>query len=168
MMARGYGRNHSLWRCHPQCDRCRLIPTPWVTHPTFGFVGIDGGGENYLPFHQPHSDKFMPYANHQQIWLISSPVALPPPNRFVPRDPHTMCDAPHVRFRRNRRGGRELPTIPPAPFRRIYALRQSSADSAGRNRTWRCHPRCDCCRFIPTPWGTPSTFGFVGINGGGE
>jgi hypothetical protein len=33
----------------------------------FGFVGIDGGGENYLPFHQPHSDEFMPYANHQQI-----------------------------------------------------------------------------------------------------
>jgi hypothetical protein len=69
MMARGYGRNHRLWRCHPRYDHCHFIPKPWVTHPTFGFVGIDGGG-------------------------------------------------------------RELPTIPPTPFRQIYALRQPSADMA--------------------------------------
>ena len=43
MMARGYGRFYRLWCCHPRCDRCRFITTPWVTPPMFGFVGIDGG-----------------------------------------------------------------------------------------------------------------------------
>ena len=104
MMARGYGRFYRLWCCHPRCDRCRFITTPWVTPPTFGFVVIDGGG-------------------------------------------------------------RELPTVPPTPFRRFYALRQPSTDLAGRNCMWRCHPRCDCCRFIHTPCATPPTFGFVGIDG---
>ena len=49
---------------------CRFITTLWVTPPTFGLVGINGGGENYLPFHQPHSGDFMPYTNHQQIWPV--------------------------------------------------------------------------------------------------
>ena len=70
MLARGYGRFYRLWCCHPRCDRCRFITTPWVTPPTFGFVVFDGGGENYLPFHQPHSGDFIPYANHQQIWPV--------------------------------------------------------------------------------------------------
>jgi len=65
-------------------------------------------------------------------------------------------------------GGQELPTVPPTPFRQFYALRQPSTDLAGRNCTWRCHPQCDHCRFIHTPWATPPTFGFVGIDGGGE
>ena len=29
-------------------------------------------------------------------------------------------------------------------------------------------PHSGLYRFIPTPWGTPPTFGFVGIDGGGE
>jgi hypothetical protein len=70
MMARGYGRFYHQWCCHPQCDHCRFITTPWVMPPTFGFIGIDRGGENYLPFHQLHSGNFMPYANHQQIWPV--------------------------------------------------------------------------------------------------
>jgi hypothetical protein len=41
----GYGWLHRLWRCHPQSTSCRFIPTPWATPPTFGFVGINGGGE---------------------------------------------------------------------------------------------------------------------------
>ena len=32
----------------------------WGTPTSFGFVGIDGGGEHYLPFHHPHSDDFFP------------------------------------------------------------------------------------------------------------
>jgi len=40
-----------------------------------GFVGIDGGCEHYLPFHQPHFGDFMPDANHQQIWLIASQIS---------------------------------------------------------------------------------------------
>jgi hypothetical protein len=88
--------------------------------------------------------------------------------RSLPLHHHTMGDAPYVRFRRIRRGGRELPTVPPTPFRQFYALRQPSTDLAGRNRTWRCHPRCERCRFIHTPWVTPPTFGFVVFDGGGE
>ncbi len=44
----------------------------------------------------------------QRLWPISSPVALTPPICFFPRDPHTMCNAPHVRFCRNRRGGARI------------------------------------------------------------
>jgi hypothetical protein len=83
MMARGYGRFYPLWHCHPQCDHCRFIPTPWVTPPTFGFAGIDGGGKNYLPFHQPHSGDFMPYANHQQIWLVEIARGAATPDAIV-------------------------------------------------------------------------------------
>ncbi len=70
MTARGYGRFYRLWCFHPRCDRCSFITTPLVTPLTLGFVGIDGGGKNYLPFHQPHSGDFIPYANHQQIWPV--------------------------------------------------------------------------------------------------
>jgi hypothetical protein len=66
-----------------------------------GFVGIDGGCEHYLPFHQPQSDDFMPDANDQQIWLIASPVAQPPPIRLVPLHPNTMGDAANVQFCQN-------------------------------------------------------------------
>jgi hypothetical protein len=59
-----------------------------------GFVGIDGGCEHYLTFHQPHFDDFMPDANHQQIWLIASSVVLPPPIHFVPLHPNTVGEAP--------------------------------------------------------------------------
>ncbi len=62
--------------------------------------------------------------------MISSPVALPPPNRLVPLHPHTVGDAPQRWFCWNRRWVRALPTIPPTPFRRFYACRQSSADMA--------------------------------------
>ena len=104
----------------------------------------------------------------QRLWPLLSPMVLPPPMRSLPLHHHTIGDAPYARFCRNRRGGRELTTVPPTPFWRFYALRQPSTDLAGRNRTWRCHPRCDRCRFIHTPWATPPTFGFVGIDGGGE
>ena len=83
MMARGYGRFYRLWCCHPRCDRCRFITTPWVTPPTFGFVVFDGGGENYLPFHQPHSGDFMPYANHQQIWPVEIARGAATPDAIV-------------------------------------------------------------------------------------
>ena len=59
----------------------------------------------------------------QRLWPKSSPVALPPPIRSLPLHPQTMGDAPYVWFCWNRRGGQELPTIPPTPFRRIYAMR---------------------------------------------
>jgi hypothetical protein len=72
------------------------------------FVGIDGGCEHYLPFHQPHSDNFMPDANHQQIWLIALPVAQPPPICLVPRHPNTMGDTANVRFCQNHRWGRVI------------------------------------------------------------
>ena len=83
MMARVYGCFFRLWCCHPRCDRCRLITTPWVTPPTFGFVGIDGGGENYVPFHQSHSGDFMPYANHQQIWPVEIARGAATPDAIV-------------------------------------------------------------------------------------
>ncbi len=104
----------------------------------------------------------------QRLWPIALPVALAPPICFMPRDLHTVGDAPQRWFRRNRRWGRELPTLPPTPFRRFYALRQPSADMAGRNRMWRCHPQFDHCRVIPKLWAMPPTFGFVGIDCGGE
>jgi hypothetical protein len=69
--------------------------------PSLGFVGINGGGKHYLPFHQPHSDNFMPDANHQQIWLISLPVLLLTPIRLAPLHPNTMGDAANVWFRWN-------------------------------------------------------------------
>jgi hypothetical protein len=43
----------------------------------------------------------MPDANHQQIWLIASPVAQPPPIRLVPLHPNTMGDAANVWFCQN-------------------------------------------------------------------
>jgi hypothetical protein len=104
----------------------------------------------------------------QRLWPKSSPMVLPSPIRSVPLHHHTMGDAPYVRFRRNRRGGRVIGGVPPTPFRRFYALRKTSTDLAGRNRTWRCHPQCDRCRLIVTPWATLPTFGLVGIDGGGE
>ena len=51
--------------------------------PTFGFVGIDGGGESYLPIHQPHSGNFMPYANHQQIWPVEITRGAATPDAIV-------------------------------------------------------------------------------------
>ncbi len=66
----------------------------------------------------------------QRLWLISSPVALPPPICFVPLHPHTMGDAPRPRLCWNRQWGRALPTIPPTPFRQFHAWCQSSADMA--------------------------------------
>jgi hypothetical protein len=92
---------------------CAAFPTPWATPPSLGFVGIIGGGEHYLPFHQPHSDNFMPDTNHQQIWLIELPVVLPPPIRFVPLHPNTMGDAPHVQFCRNQWWGRVIGRVLP-------------------------------------------------------
>jgi hypothetical protein len=83
MMARGYGRFYRLWCCHPRCDRCRFITTPLVMPPRLGFVRIDGGGENYLPFHQPHSGDFMPYANHQQIWPVEIACGAATPDAIV-------------------------------------------------------------------------------------
>jgi hypothetical protein len=108
-------------------------------------------------FRERHTMMARGYCRFNRLWCWSLPL-----------HHHTIGDAPYARFRRSRRGGRELPTVPPTPFRRFYALRQPSTDLAGRNRTWRCHPRCDRCRFIHTPWATPPTFGFVGIDGGGE
>ncbi len=105
MMARSYGRLHCLWHWRPQSASCHVIPTPWVTPPSIAFVATGGGGKNYLPFHQPHSCKFMPHANHQQIWLIALPVALTPPIRLLPCHPNTIGNAPYVRFFRNRGGG---------------------------------------------------------------
>jgi len=78
-----------------------------------GFVGIDGGCEQYLPFHQPHSDDFMPDANHQQIWLIASHVAQPPPISLVPLHPNTMGDAANVRFCQNHWWGRVIGGVLP-------------------------------------------------------
>jgi hypothetical protein len=66
--------------------------------PSLIFVGINGGGKHYLPFHQPHSNDFMPDANHQQIWLISLPVALPSPIRLMQLHPYTMGNATNVQF----------------------------------------------------------------------
>ncbi len=57
----------------------------------------------------------------QRLWLMSLPVALPPPIRFMPLHPHTMGGAPQPRFCWNQRWGQALPTIPPSPFRQIYA-----------------------------------------------
>ncbi len=42
-----------------------------------------GGGKNYLPFHQPHSGDFMPYANHQQIWPVEIARGAATPNAIV-------------------------------------------------------------------------------------
>ena len=126
------------------------------------------------PLTRPHLPSvslfFKRTAHHdgQRLLPILSPMVLPPPMRSLPLHHHTIGDAPYARFCRNRRGGRELTTVPPTPFWRFYALRQPSTDLAGRNCTWRCHPQCDRCRFIHTPWATPPTFGFVGIDGGGE
>jgi hypothetical protein len=36
----------------------------------------------------------MPDANHQQIWLISLPVALPSPIRLAQLHPNTMATPP--------------------------------------------------------------------------
>ncbi len=41
----GYGRLLCLWHRSPQKAWQRFIQTPWVMPPTFGLVGIDGGGE---------------------------------------------------------------------------------------------------------------------------
>jgi hypothetical protein len=49
----------------------------------FGFVGIDGGGENYVPFHQSHSGDFMPDANHQQIWPVEIARGAATPDAIV-------------------------------------------------------------------------------------
>jgi len=68
---------------------------------SISFVGIDGGCEHYLPFHQPHSDDFMPDANHQQIWLIALHVAQPPPILLVPLHPNTMGNAANAWFCQN-------------------------------------------------------------------
>ncbi len=112
-MASGYWLLHHLWRCHPPTASCRFIPTPWATPLSIGFVGIDGGGKNYLPFHRPHSDNFMPDANHQQIWLIALPVVLPPPICLAPLHPNTMGDAANVRFCRNQQWERVIGGVLP-------------------------------------------------------
>ena len=78
-----------------------------------GFVGIDGGCEHYLPFHQPHSDDLMPDANHQQIWLIALHVAQPPPIRLVPLHPNTMGDAANIRFCQNHWWGQVIGGVLP-------------------------------------------------------
>jgi hypothetical protein len=74
---------------------------------------VDGGCEHYLPFHQPHSDDFMPDANHQQIWLIALPVAQPPPIRLVPLHPNTMGGVANVRFCQNHRWGQVIGGVLP-------------------------------------------------------
>jgi hypothetical protein len=84
-------RQRGLWTAQSTTNHCLSV----------GFGGIDGGCEHYLPFHQPQSDDFMPDANDQQIWLIASPVAQPPPIRLVPLHPNTMGDAANVRFCQN-------------------------------------------------------------------
>ena len=145
------------------CRVVGLARSPRAPSPTFDQTTSSSFRDSVSLF-------FKRTAHHdgQSLWLLFSPMVLPPPMRSLPLNHHTMGDAPYVRFRRNRRGGRELRTVPPIPFRRFYALRQPSTDLAGRNCTWRCHPQCDRCRFIHTPWATPPTFGFVGIDGGGE
>ena len=133
------------------------------------------GEEPRRPLTRPHLSSFRvtffkENAHHdgQRLWPRLLYMVLPPPMRSFPLHHHTMGDAPYVRFRRNRRGGRVIGGVPPTPFRRFYALRKTSTYLAGRNRTWRCHPQCDRCRLIVTPWATPPTFGLVGIDGGGE
>ncbi len=81
--------------------------------PQRRFVGIDGGCEHYLPFHQPHSDDLMPDANHQQIWLIALHVAQPPPICLVPLHPNTMGDAANVRLCQNHWWGRVIGGVLP-------------------------------------------------------
>jgi hypothetical protein len=44
-------------------------------------------------------------ANHQQIWLIASPVVQPPPIRLTPLHLNTMGDAANIRFCQNLGGG---------------------------------------------------------------
>jgi hypothetical protein len=88
----------------PNPFRAYFIPTPWATPPSLSFVGIDGGDKHYLLFHQPHSNAFMPDANHQQIWLISLPVVLPFPICLAPLHPSTMGNAANVWFWNQRWG----------------------------------------------------------------
>jgi hypothetical protein len=81
--------------------------------PSLGFVEINGGGKYYLPIHQPHSDNFMPDTNHQQIWLILSPVVLPSPIRLASLHPKTMGNTNNVRFHRNQWWGRVIGGVLP-------------------------------------------------------
>jgi hypothetical protein len=55
----------------------------------------------------------MPDANHQQIWLIASHVAQPPPIRLVPLHPSTMGNAANVRFCQNHWWGRVIGGVLP-------------------------------------------------------
>ena len=125
-LGRGFCESSRLWRCHPQTASCRVIPTLWATTPNVGFVGIDGGGEHYLPFHQPHSDEFIPDAIHQQILLIASPVALPPPIRLAPLHPTTMGDALHVLFCWNQWWGRVIGGVLPQQIKSFFYTQQST------------------------------------------
>ncbi len=133
------------------------------------------GQEPRRPLTRPQLSSFvslflkrMVHHDGQRLWPKSSPMVPPSPIRSVPLHHHTMGDAPYVRFRRNRRGGQITGGVPPTSFRRFYALRKTSKDLAGRNCTWRCHPQCNRCRLIVTPWATLPTFGLVGIDMGGE
>ena len=95
-----------------------------------GFFGIDGGCEHYLPFYQPHPDDFIPYANHQQIRLIASSVAQPPPIRLVQLHPNTMGDAANVRFCQNHWWGRVSGGVLPMLLKALFLHATMNWDAA--------------------------------------
>jgi hypothetical protein len=65
----------------------------------------------------------------QRLWVIASPVALPPPNRFVQLHPHTVGDSPQRRFCRNRRCGRVIGGVLPKQIQSIFFIRSRPSPS---------------------------------------
>jgi hypothetical protein len=57
--------------------------------------------------------RFYACAKHQQIWLIASPVAQPPPIRLTPLHLNTMGDIANVRFCQNHWWGRVIGGVLP-------------------------------------------------------
>jgi hypothetical protein len=55
----------------------------------------------HLLLYHLHISKRTAHHDGQRLWLISLPVALPPPIRFVPLHPHTVGDTPQPWFCRN-------------------------------------------------------------------
>ena len=72
-----------------------------------------------IPPHQHHSDDFMLDANHQQIWMIASPVAQPPPIRLTPLHLNTMGDIANVRFCQNHWWGRVIVGVLPMELKSV-------------------------------------------------
>ncbi len=109
---------------------------------------------DHIFFHITFSKRTV-HHDDQWLWLIASPVALPPPIFMAPLHPNTMGDALTLWFSWNQRWRRVTGGVLPKQIQSFFYTQQSTADMADcfacGAATPRCHQAATAAELLPPP-----------------